>query len=357
MLDIPEWTVVLYDLTGNPVMDISKFVRLSLDLKLNDNSTLSFTIDLEQFEKLCAGIGATPRNLIYPAKTEVKVYRNGVALFGGIIATADSTLSEDTKSLDITADSYLQYFAKRFVSKTYTNTDRSQIAWDAINTVQSVTNGNLGVTQGTLATIFNSDLTCDFRDVKSIIQLYTYAQPSVYDFEITPDKVFNTYERLGSDKPEVVLAYPENVVSMKIPRSSDTLYNKVIGLGSGIGDERIQSIQEDADSQAIYRVQEYKTTFNSVIIQGTLDENTKGVLEQSRAVLVLPELSVRGSALDISSVFVGDSITVRTYDQTYNDDVNALLRIYGLTVNVDENISENISVNFYKPDNGGEIEE
>lgn len=352
---IPEWKVILYDLNNQPVMDISRYVTFTLALKLNDVSTFDFEIDLTQFEKLCANIGATPRNIIYPDKTEVKVYRDNVALYGGIVTDADSTL-DAKRTLNVKSASYLNYFANRFVSKTYTATDRSAIAWDAIDTVQSVANGDLGVTQGTLATIYSSDLTCDYQDVKSIITLYTYAQPSTYDFEITPDKVFNTYTRLGSDKPSVQLSFPHNVNSMTIPRSSSTLANKIIGIGSGIGDERIQSIQEDIPSQLNYRVVEKKSTFNSVVQQTTLDQNTLGVLEDYKGVLVLPKLTLNRNAINISEVFVGDSITCFAEGSTYNDDFNGLFRIYGINVTVDDKLSETITVDFYKPSNGGELE-
>jgi len=355
MLNTPEYIVTIYDLNNNPVLDISRFVTMTMKFTLNDVHTLEFEIDLVQFEKLADSINAEPRTLIYPQKTEVKVSRNGVLLFGGIISSADSELSEQTQIMQVRADSYIQYFATRYLSKTYTATDRSAIAWDAINTVQSVTNGSLGVTQGTLATIFNSDLTSDFQDVKTIIQRYTYAQPTTYDFEITPNKVFNTYTRLGSDKPEVELVYPQNITSIKVPRNADTLANKVIGLGSGIGQERLQTIQEDNVSQLNFRVKERKVTFNSVLQQQTLIDNTQGVLKQSTGVLVIPDVTVNGREFDISQNKVGDGINIRIDSSTYNNDVNGIKRISQMSVKVDENFSEEITLSFFNPNNGGEI--
>lgn len=357
MLNAPEYSIVLYDLSNQPVMDISRFVTLTWTPVLNDVHTLSFEIDLVQFEKQCAAIGALPRNLIYPQRTEVKMSRNGIQLFGGIISHADSTLGENGANLSVQADSYIHYFSTRYISKNYLNTDRSDIAWDAINTVQSIPNGDLGVTRGVHTPTYNSDLTSDYQDVKYIIQRYTYAKPVTYDFEITPDKVFNTYLRLGSDKPEIELVYPQNIVSMGVPRSSDSLANKIIGFGSGIGEERIQTIQEDSISKITYRIKERKVTFNSVKESGTLIQNTQGVLEQSTGVLVIPNVKVNPGELDISNVKVGDSVYVRVDGSTYNNDVNGLLRIFKMTVNVNEDINEDISLDFYNPNAGGEVEE
>jgi hypothetical protein len=353
----PEWRVILLDLSDQEIMDISAITSFDLELKLNDTSTLAFDLDLVEFEKRCLAIGAEPQTVLYPQKTEIKVYLEDKAMFGGIISTVDSSYEGVNATLTCSADSYLHYFSKRFVSKTYVATDRSAIAWDAINTVQTVTNGDLGVTKGSTVTIFNSDLTCDYRDVKSIIQLYTYAQPTTYDFEITPDKVFNTYTRLGSDRTDVELVYPQNIQSIKVPRSADTLFNKIIGLGSGSGIERKESIQQDATSQINYRVLEKKESFNSVEIQTTLDHNTQGKLEESREVLVLPEVVPQAGVIDLTVVGVGDSIRVKLQGSTYNNDVDAMLRIYGMKIKVDKDNVQDLSLDFYKPDAGGGLEE
>lgn len=355
MLDIPEWTVSLYDLNNQEIMDISKLVNLNLNLKLNENSTLAFAIDLVQFENLCASVNIHPREVLYPSRTEVKVSRNGNLIFGGIIATADAYFGEIESTIQATADSYIQYFAKRLLSKTYSSTDRSDIAWDAIETVQSVPNGSLGVTRGVSTPTYDSDLTADYMDVKSIIQRYTYAVPTVYDYEITPGKVFNTYLRLGSDKPEVELVYPQNIIGIKVPRSSDTLYNKVIGLGSGIGEERIETTQEDVPSQEVYRVLETKKTYNSVVRIDTLIENTRGFLAQSTGVLVLPEITVANDSIDLDTLRVGDSVMVSIINSSFCDDVNGMFRIYEMKIQVDENSFETVSLSFYRPDAGGEL--
>lgn len=357
MLDTPEWSVVLYDLSDQAVMDISRFVTFSYKPKLNDVHLFEFEIDLAQFEKACADINEHPRNILYPSKTELKVSRNDVLLFGGIVSKADTQFDESGAKISAAADSYLQYFKKRLLSKSYASTDRSQIAWDAINTVQAVPFGNLGITQGVLAPTYPSDLTADYRDVQSIIQLYTYAQPTTYDFEITPDKVFNTYEYLGSYRPEYELYYPGNIVSLGVPRSSDTLFNRVIGIGAGIGEERLQTDWiEDQVSSETYRVQESKQTFNSVERISTLEDNTNGFLKQSTGVLVLPDVRVRADAIDLDVVRVGDSLPVRCEGSKFNDDLNGDFRIYSMQIDVDDRSFETITLNFYKPDAGGELE-
>lgn len=355
MLNIPEWTVVLYDTQDQPIMDISELVSLEMNMVLNDIATVQFTMNLTMFERKCSSVNALPKNVLYPALTDVKVFRNGNAMFGGIVANADVEYGENEATISVTADSYLQYFAYRHLSKNYTNTDRSAIAWDAINTVQSQTNGSIGITLGHTEATFNSDLDADFRDVKSIIQLYTYAQPTTYDFEITPEKVFNTFLRLGSNRPEIELVYPQNIKSIRIPRSSDTLYNRVIGIGSGIGNERLETVRNNMDSQIKYKIRSTKETFNDVKRQNTLNNNAEGVLDQSYEVQVLPEIEVNGNDVDLDTLRVGDSVFVRIDGSPYSDDVDGMYRIYGMRITISQESFESVSLSFYKPDNGGAL--
>lgn len=362
-LVIPEYTIELWDINGNYVLDISRFVAPDITLKLNDADVVTFNVDHKQFTQLCADVQLVPRNVLYPAKTEVIVRRNGNVLTGGTVGIANTTKDESgTKIISVTVDGYDKYFAKRHVKRNWVATDRSDIAWQAIDEVQSVPNGDYGVVRGVHTATYPSDLTADYADVKSIIQRYTYAQPTTYDYEFTPSivagniiKTFNTWLRKGSDRPNIELVDPQNIATMNIKRSSDSLANKIIGLGAGIGDERIESLPEDATSQANYLVQEKKQLWNSVINQDTLDENAEGVLENSRGVLVTFDGSVEPGAIDLDVVSVGDSLSVRILDDAYNDDINGMYRIYQLKISVDLNRKETITPSFYNPGAGGEI--
>lgn len=362
-LDIPDYSVELYDIFGNYVLDISRFVEPDIELKLNDADVVTFNLDLVQFTRLCQSVGLLPRNVLYPLKTQCLVRRNGKILTGGRVSIANTAKSEDgLKTLAVTVDGYLNYFAKRYVTNNWVATERSDIAWEAIDMAQSVPNGDLGVVRGVHAITYDSDLTADYQDVKSIIQRYTYAQPVTYDFEIALSvvggnivKTFNTYGRKGSDRPEIELVDPQNIGSLAVQRSGDSVANKVIGLGSGIGDSRLQSIQEDGNSQLTYLVHEQKQLFNTVSKQETLDENTLGLLDNSRNVLATFSCVAEPGAIDLDVVGVGDSLTCRVENDAYNDDINGLYRIYSLKIQVDRERKEVITPSFYNPNAGGEL--
>lgn len=356
-LQVPDWNVTLYNLANEPIMDISDLVNFRLTMKLNDSHNVQFYFDLAQFEKRCAAINADPKTILYPASTEIKISRNGHKLFGGIIAEVNASFDVNAKTVQASADGYLEYFAHRLLAKSYNGVDRSEIAWDAIDTVQSEDYGNLGITQGVLADTYDSVLNADYRDVKSIIQLYTYAQPTTYDFEITPDKVFNTYTKIGTERPGIQLIYPQNITSMRIPRSSDSLYNQIVGLGSGIGEERVQTIVQDIPSKIRYRVRENKVLYNSVVNEDTLIENTSGELAQSLNVLELPEITIPANELDLDEVRVGDSVYVKCTGSTYNTDLDGMYRIYQMDISVSDDRSEDVSIKFYNPNGSGALED
>lgn len=364
-LEIPDYTVELWDINGNYVLDISRFAELDITLKLNDSDIVTFEIDLVQFTNLCQSVGLTPRNVLYPLKTQCIIRRDGLILTGGRVSICDTDKSEDgVKTLNVTVDGYEQFFARRFVSQTWAATDRSQIAWEAISAVQSVPNGDLGVVRGVHEDTYPSDLVADYMSVKDIIQKYTHVLPTTYDFEIAVDvvageitKTFNTYLTKGSARPNIRLVDPRNITTFAVNRSGDTMANKVIGLGSGEPGTRVESIQEDSDSQTAYLVQESKELFSSVSDQDTLDDDTQGVLAASREVLATFSCVAKAGTIDPNVVKPGDSLYCRVESDPYNDDIVGMYRIYTLQIKVDRERKEIITPSFYNPNTGGELEE
>lgn len=365
VLDTPDYAVELWDVNGHYVLDISRFVNPDITLKFNDADVVTFDIDLVQFINLCQSVGLEPRNVLYPLKTQCIVRRNGQILTGGRIGICDTSKSADgVKTLSVTVDGYLQFFAKRFVSNTWTATDRSQIAWEAIDAVQSVPNGDLGVVRGVHTDTYPSDLAADYMAVKDIIQKYTHVLPVTYDFEIAVDvvggeitKTFNTYLFKGTEWPAIRLIDPRNISSLQVKRSGDTMANKVIGLSSGDPTTRIESIQEDAASQVNYLVQESKELFSNVSDQATLDDDTGGVLAESSAVLAIFSCVAQPGAIDPNIVKPGDSLYCRVEGDAYNDDIMGMYRIYSLQIQVDAERKETVTPSFYNPNAGGEVTE
>ena len=361
-LDIPDYSVELWDIHAHYVLDISRFVALDLNLLLNDADVIKFDIDLVQFTQLCQSVGLTPRNVLYPLKTQCIIRRNGVVLTGGRVGICATQKAEDgTKTLSVTVDGYEKFFATRYVSNVWTATDRSQIAWEAIQQAQSQPHGNLGVVRGIHEDTYASDLEADYMAVKDIIQKYTHVKPVTYDFEIAVDvvggaitKTFNTYLVKGTSRPDIRLVDPRNISTFEVTRSADTMANSIIGIG-GAGDSQIIDVEDDADSQIEYLVKEDKELFSTVSDPATLADDTAGVLAERKAILVTFSCVAEPGTIDPGIVKVGDSLFCRVENDPYNDDIVGMYRIYSMHIEVDRERKETVTPSFYNPDMGGEI--
>lgn len=428
-LETVEYTVEVWDINNVFVADISHLIATSLRIsrKLNDIDEISFTIDLVQFEKLCASIGARPINIIEPYRTDIKIRRNGEYFVGAhVVRTNVNFNSSETNKLEVQCTGYLNHFKDRLSSKVYQNRTYAQIArelitdtqaaynyvkngtfyngisgwlnvdggyilWDSLvgytgsgslfastttgpNTYggarwqmpitsglqytvsfwyrASASTGTIYISQDNVAprinetaitssdwTFFTATFTApnngssitiktdgsvdfwlddvsitdnvdapirrsfgvslgtdlaspvqqtnrvrnyDLQNVKDAIINLTKLENDNFDFSFDANKVFSTYARQGSDKPHVELVYPQNITSMRTTRDAQTLFNKVFGLGAGIGEERLETTALDPDSSLIYRVREKVELYNSVEAINTLQTNTAGALYEQK---------------------------------------------------------------------------
>lgn len=350
-LDIPEYTIEIWDINGVVVADVSNIIatQLSMTFSLNDIEEINFAIDLVQFETLCDQIGANPKSILEPYRTEIRVSRNGSYICGAQVVQAQVNFNNsENNKIEIKATGYLNYFKDRFITTNYNGMTYAEISRQLIQDTQAQTNGDFGVTLGidTASPSQQDDRerNYDLQNIKDAIINLTKLENDNFDFSFSPDKTFNIYSRLGSDKPGVELVYPQNVTSMNVERDASTLANKIIGIGSGIGEERLESIATDTNSAISYRIRERVELFSSIELQSTLDENTSGKLLIYKDIYEKVTLDVEPGELDINNVIVGDAITVRVDGSTFVDNVNGLYRIIKMSVNVDINLNEVVSL-------------
>lgn len=352
VLETPEYTVELWDINGVMVMDVSAIIatQLRIEMRINDSETVEFSLDLVQFEKLCASIGTNPRVIMEPYRTDVRIRRNGVYICGAQIVQVDVNFNRnETNKIEVKCTGYLNYFKDRFITANYSAKTYAQIARQMITDTQAQTNGDFGVILGvdTASPVQQADRVrnYDLQNIKDGIINLTQLENDNFDFQFTAGKVFNTYARLGSDRPEVEFVYPQNILNMRVKRDASTLANKIIGLGSGIGEERIESIAIGVNSSIAYRIRERVELFNSVINQAVLDANTFGKLPLYEYIYEVPSLTIVPNEIDLSVVGIGDAVTVRVDGSTFIDNVDGLYRIIGMTITVDTKGEETVSLN------------
>ena len=496
-LDTVEYIVEVWDINDVFVADISHLISGSLRInrKLNDVDDIAFSIDLVQFEKLCASIGARPLNILEPYRTDIKIRRNGEYMVGAhVVRTNVNFNASETNKIEIQCTGYLNHLKDRLMTKSYERRTYAQIARELITDTQaaynhvknsSFANGitgwinsdggyilwdkNLGhdgngalyssVTTGpntfggamwqmpttaglqytvkfwyraltaggtiyiahdnvaprinetpivdTNWTYFETTFTApnsgigisiktdgstdfwldevvisdnidapirrsfgitlgadnasanqqndrvrnyDLQNIKDAIINLTKLENDNFDFSFDANKVFTTYTRLGSDKPHVELVYPQNITSLTTARDAQTLYNKIFGLGAGIGDERLEATLLDTDSSLVYRVREKTELYNSVEIMNTLTTNTYGALIEQKDMYDDVAVTVSNNTLDLNDVIVGDAIYVRIDGSSYVDYINGLFRIVEMSLDVSPEMQESVKLTLKKWD-------
>lgn len=352
-----KYQIELWSRNGLPVLDISRYVKsFSYSMQRNEAEDLSFSIDLRAYEDICDSLNLSPTSVLSPYQTDVKIKRNGTYLFGTHVGEVNSSLGEADATISVRAFGYLNLLVDRYVTKDYVATDATAIAWDLIDTTQDQTNGSMGMTYGAqqVSTV-DRDRTYVRQNVKEGIINLTKLVDGNFDFNFSWDKKFNTYTMIGTNQSNSLeFFYPGNIISVQIPRSGKPLFNKLYGLGSGFGQDQLQSTQSDSESQLIYGVHEKIAIFNSVSVESTLQQNVAAELQRRKDILEIPQMTVSGDDFDLNTFGIGDRVYVKIENSPFLANINGVYRIERIEVSVDEQEAEIIKLYF---DNQGLIEE
>lgn len=365
-LDIPEYTVELWSSTGVYMADVSNILvsGLRMDIPLNDVEQVDFTLDLIQFEEKCARIGADPRNILDPYRTEVKIKRNGAYLLGTQVVQAEVNLNnESANTIEVRTTGYLNLFKDRYITpgiapatnaNVYENQTYAKLAQRLIVDTQNQTNGDFGVIIGvdtvsdTQASTRTRKADYDNQNVKDAILNLCKLETDNFDFKFTWDKQFEVYPRLGTDQPEVELVYPFNVVAMNILRDATTLANKITGMGSGLGEERLQYTATDATSSLAYGIRERIELFNSTSTLATLQTNVNGLIPTYKEIYESLSVDLTNGAIVPGETWVGDAILARVEGSTFIETIDDMYRIINMKINVSNDMEESISLKLVK---------
>lgn len=209
----------------------------------------------------------------------------------------------------------------------------------------SLCNLNVAVGTNTASTFPKTrERNYELQNVKDALINFTNLAEDSIDFDFSPDRTFNVYARKGSDKLDIEAVYPGNIHSMNINRSAANLANKILNIGSGIGDERVQVTTEDNNSRVTYGTREKVVTDSNVSLVETLRQQGNGLLKIYKDPTNLPKVVIRDGSINPSNVQVGDSILVRVEKDDYLGTINGVYRIYNYQVSVDENMVETVTL-------------
>lgn len=346
-----HYELEIWDKSGVVLGDIRPLCSgLSWSKTLNGSESLSFTIDLARFETYLASIGVTanPYEFMEAGRTDIRVKRNGTYILGANVYRITYMTADPSVLMEVQCVGYLNFYKTQYVTASFSNTPQQDILWGLISACNAKTGGDYGIRQGThVGEVVNRDRNYTRKEVALAIQQMSEVIGGC-DFAFTPDKLFNTWDKRGSYRKDVVLSYGKdgNIQNFKFNRSIEKVANFIYGLGSGNGEDAIQATAEDAESEGYLYRREKILTWNSVTVQETLDEHTDSALHLIKDVIELPTITVRDGALDLSVVDVGDTIVVDLNVNLSLEHIDGDYRIQTIECMVDDNDCETTTVSF-----------
>lgn len=334
-------------INGVQVGDITKLMQNRHFSKTrNASEELGFTMSLTAFEDYCATLGAVPSAILETYVTDIRIKRNSEYYFGVHVVDMQYNLEESGITVEVKATGFLDLYADRYVTKTYTATERVAIALDLIATTQLGDSSNdFGTDAGPqqYSTGLLSDREYTDQNVRDGLVNLTNLSDGVFDFRFNYDRSIETFAQIGSDRPESKFTYPYNIKGGRIAHTATSLWNYIIGLGSGFGEEALRTETADGASRANYKTRQKIVSFNSITEQQTLDENSYAYLQKVKNILELPTFSVSGEFADLDIIGIGDRVPIEVVGHTALP-LSGTYRIEKLSVDLDENDAENIAI-------------
>jgi hypothetical protein len=293
-------------------------------------------------------------DLLMPGQKELKIRRAGSLVWGGEIITTRATLDTDSEVIEVTAKGYLDLLSHRVVGTTpgvpvsYPDSwDLSDIAHDLIEQTQTLTYGDLGITSGLTPVSRPAERTYDMKNLyeDALMGLSNNNVQNGIDFEITPDKTFNTYYPYkGRELTNVVFDWGVNIMSFTELRSAAEMANQVIALGAGEGEDTLIAIEDaSADIQEEYRLRQKILSHKDVSISDTLVEHALNHLSLNALQSQVISLKTKGNVFPGYGAYeVGDFVRVRVARGLIA--VDGVYRIQGIEVKVGQGDAEDITL-------------
>ena len=343
-----EYKIEVYSKNGKCLGDIRHLAqRLKWTEQRNAAETVSFRMDLARYEEYVKKTGMRPYDFMDAGTTDIRVVRNSKDRVGAHLIKAAFSPNDPSVDIELNFTGYLNYFKDAYVDADYDKTGQGDIAWGVINQYQGKQDGDFGIRRGRFTSLGKNPR--QRHQKRANVKDFLVRLSNVIDgpdFQFTPDKKFNTFDAMGSYRPDIRLSYPGNVASFGFERSVDSLANYVIGIGSGNGDDAPSTYATDPYSRkALYR-REKIVTFSSVVRETTLQENTNGVLELLKDVRELPSFTLSDGVLDLNDVGLGDTIYIEMNGYIMFEHIRGFYRIEKIEVDVDENDAEEVTLTF-----------
>lgn len=347
------YRIEVRDSSNNLLADISDIcINRNLLWVRNRASQIRLSLDITSLNQLLVNLNITLNDLFIINSSEVWIYRNNVLIISGQINW--KSLSEDSNIsiIDIEACGWLDILSQRYTPAgtliTYSAQDVGNIMWDLIDDTQTDgTYGDIGITQGTIEASKNIDRTYLNKNIReAIIQLSEIIDGP--DFEITANKVFNTYyPKQGDRRLDTVFTYPGNIRSIKYESDGKNMANRVIAVGSGNGNNALNITVNSADSaKEQYKLRTSVLNLADISTLAVLTDHANEELRARTNPIILPTITLDAYNLTpFIDYNLGDEIEIKILSNiSVWAEMAGLVRIEAINIDVDDNNIEKIKL-------------
>jgi hypothetical protein len=189
-----HYNVVLADQGGNTLWSITEYETIQLEFPLRDYSRIP-SVPLD-------GLGGPQVEDAQELIHDLIVYRDGEKLFRGRINYSQDSIGPERHTTQFSAVDYRGMLHRRILwePRLYgapvpeASVDQTDIAWDLINYTQALPNGDLGITRGS-STPTGRTRDREYEAGQVIGSLLDNLSDVIdgFDYEVSPEKVFNLY--------------------------------------------------------------------------------------------------------------------------------------------------------------------
>jgi len=376
-----KYSVELANPAGQVLAELGgRAANRSFTVTRNAADDIEWYLNIDEIEKYCHKTYTDPRTIFVTNQTNVRIKRLGQYFAAGQLNYKYGTLAENSSGnlLQIKAAGFYNLLTTAFTGpgQTYTATDASAIAWDLINTFQTggndttgtlnTTTGkysgglvptsywNLGITQGSLATVGNHDRVYNNMALSDALTDFANTNAGSFDFKFDYLNRFNTYTILGSQRPDILFEYPGNIIEVDAIEDGTQVFNQIIAQGSGNGTTAqniwtapnpVTGTPAAASMQAYGVRQQYVSPSSLDVGDSSLQDYANWNLALYQSPLVLPSIIIDGSKPPyITDFSMGDWVHVRVRNHPLYNDINGMYRVEQVKVQIDDNDFEQVTI-------------
>lgn len=255
------------------VAEVVDFSDLSMSFNLDDGCQMT----------LNAAGNSPATKVVNELATDVWVYLGATLLQRFRVLTVEQSWGVDGEdTISLTAICYRRLLGRRLLNNdlSFSAVGQADIAWALVQDTQAATNGDLGITEGTLDSGGITRSRSDYLRGSNIGELLTNLSNVINGprINISPTLAFSAVPA----GPTNVLPQPvaRGVTARSLTRSSGAADFANVVLGFGDEEATTPKLAEDFSAGAAFGRWESTAAWNSVTVQATLDESTDSELQE-----------------------------------------------------------------------------